>query len=281
MNRPQAYQLSFVSRKVSRSAVPEIVLSFPEELFQPFRLYIEALEVTMHEHAVMYFHGLPGLHVACGEKGRFGYQGCASLVHYRGSCEIHFELREYFARAVVASLHHALVALNTFLHDLESIPLTVHESQFLELKVSCAGTFHGHSVSGYVYPLLSSWLMKKESEAEPWIEGKVVDAMHEAWSALSAGVAREYTTDVKFIPTNEHTFIFACHGKASDLGLYPSLGVCFRKEEGSAMNESIPVWFDSKNIDTCVELLTLIAGLVEMVGQAGREHSLMSLPKCA
>lgn len=275
MDRSQLYSLSFVSGAVSLSTVPEIVLSFPEELMLPFYAYAEKVREASREQVGRYLSNVPGLTFTCGAGKRFGYQGCASVTQYRGSCEIHFELYDFSSRCAVASLNHTLVALNMLFHDMDGIITDIHVPQFLELNTIFGNTLHGHSAGEYIHPQFGTWLARKQECNKSLLRSKVVNAMNEVWTTLTHEKLKKHASQAKLIFMDDGRFVLTCFGDACDIGVYPDY-----VGNGTPLGAHI-VKFGSHNLDNHFQQLTLIAGLAEMVGQAQRDHSLMSLPMCA
>jgi hypothetical protein len=270
MNPVHVYDLSFISKKVSESHTPEIVISIRRPYVGMFKERIFRL-IGGDGGAAEYLH--EDAPFALFEGGRYGYRWCCRVVERPEARDIHFELYDFQSRHTAMTLYKTLLVLRSCFGE-EVFAEEAEPRQYLDVQTICRDTIHGHTVEGWVFPSFGRWLAAQGRGQKPpkafsseMYTGKsfapvVKAAMAEAWEALAPLPLKKHKRNCGAGIQEDGRFLLCCFGNACDMGIYPDT-------LGSGMGKGI-VRFASHNLENHVQQLTFIAGLAALVEEAAR-----------
>ncbi|HEU4677444.1 MAG TPA: hypothetical protein VFS75_01845 [Candidatus Paceibacterota bacterium] len=259
----RVYDLSFVSKDVSNSGAPEIIISIQPEHVTQFKVGIGEYATRYSENAERYLGEMPNF--VSPTNCRFGYRGCGEVREGR-TLDIAFPLYDFDGRHVAYTLMVTFEELRTFFPATRTAELPSEKSQYVDVSLPCRQAVHGHNPSGWILPHFGMWLRAKggEPREQGTVRRKVTQAIFEVWNALVHRRQKQGTQRAVLLIGDNGHFVLHCPGDACDLGVYPDL-----VREGMGTR---PVRFESHNVESYVQGLALLSGLAALATIAREEN---------
>jgi hypothetical protein len=270
------YGLSFVPHKARSCRPPQLVLVTPVAIAQVVQEILSVRPTNDLVDADSYLKSgytaswSPTLlnHLYPEEfRGKFGYGYCCALELEDDEVRFVFPLVRELAHEIVLTLHALFRAFWSFEGQMERVGESVSSNhlQLMMLTTRCelnSPAGWGHMVNGFMYPALTTYLARLESDDQRQaLEKSVTLALTQTALALqpqqdmSKRDTRKYIEDYCGVRIeSDGRFIMGCPGDACDIAIYPDS--YYGPDEISNLG--------CHNLDTSIQQLILLSGLAAL-----------------
>jgi hypothetical protein len=263
MDKPHIYDLSFLPSRKKGKEKAEFVFSIrteemPELLRRLERILSHSSE-TVHE-----YFGRPHEFAFEGDDlfGGVGFGRCARFTHEDDRTLLHVEVGKGEATPFTAqTMHMIFYALSSPLQE----GVKRNRLQLIDIMTSCErGMPYGHAVTGHISSTIFRTLVQRAAKTheDTPLPKSVIAAMKNAW--LAGGGAQLLVKYCGGFFSPDGRFILRCPGNACDIAIYPD-----NVYDASGVHGTD---FSCHNLDTALQQITLLAGLVTLVQTVEKEE---------